>query len=170
MLPTENLDSVPKISPSDFEIMSTPISLDELYQALKSMKPSSAPGNDGITVKFYIHFWDLIKQDLFNCFTHAFLVGKLSSSQRQGHIRLLPKKNCNLLWIGNWRPITLLNVDYKILAKLFAKRLKDILPDVIHPDQRGFISNRRIIPQYLRCLCGYRNDFRSRRGLFNLFH
>ena len=144
LLPTEKLDSVPKISPDDFELMSTPISLDELHQALRKMKPSSAPGNDRITVKFYLHFWDLIKEDLFNCFNHAFLVGKLSSSQRQGHIRLIPKKNCNLLWIGNRRPITLLNVDYKILAKLFASRLKDILPDVIDPDQRGFISNRRI--------------------------
>ena len=38
----------------------------------------------------------------------------------------------------------MLNVDYKILAKLFAKWLKMILPDIIHPDQRGFIANRRI--------------------------
>ena len=81
LLPTDNLDSVPKISISDVEIMSTPISLDKLLQALKSMRQSSAPGIDGITVKFYVHFWDLVKDDLFNCFNHAFLVGKLSPSQ-----------------------------------------------------------------------------------------
>ena len=77
LLPTENLDVVPKISDVDLQVMSEDITVNELYQALKSMRPSSAPGNDGITVKFYLHFWDLIKDDLFNCISHSLVVGKL---------------------------------------------------------------------------------------------
>ena len=69
---------------------------------------------------------------------------KLSTSQCQGLIRLLPKKDRNLLVVSNWCPITLLNVDYKILTKLFAKRLKDILPKIVAPDQRGFIAGRHL--------------------------
>ena len=66
-----------------------------------------------------------------NCFTSVLSAGAV------------PKKSRNMLFIDHWRPISLLCVDYKALTKLFAKRLKDILPDIIHPDQRGFISNRR---------------------------
>ena len=81
LLPTENLDSFPKISDLDLQVMSEEISVEELFQALKYMRPSSAPGNDGITVKFYLHFWDIVKDDLFNCISHSLVVGKLSSSQ-----------------------------------------------------------------------------------------
>ena len=77
--------------------MSEDITVNELYQVLKSMCPSSAPGNDGITVKFYLHFWDLIKDDLFNCISHSLVVGKLSPSQRQGIINLIPSKEA--IWL-----------------------------------------------------------------------
>ena len=122
ILPSDGIDQSPTLSPNDQRIMAEDISMYELFLALKAMRPSSAPGSDGITVKFYLHFWDLISDDLFKSFQHSLLVGKLSISQRQGLIRLLPKKLRNLLFISNWRPITLLNVDYKILTKLFAKK------------------------------------------------
>ena len=143
-LPQDMLDETPCLSPNDSMIMSQKVTSEELLSALKTMKPSSAPGNDGLTVKFYLHFWDLVKEDLIKSFEHARIVGKLSSSQRQGLIRLLPKKLRNLLLISNWRPITLLNIDYKILTKLFALRMKDMLPFLIHSDQRGFVKGRRI--------------------------
>ena len=143
-LPSNDRDQVRTLVPAFQQAMSQEISINEMYSALKSMRTVSSPGNDGLTVKFYLHFWDLINEDLVNCFEYSYDEGKLSNSQRIGIIKLLPKKQKNLLLIENWRPITLLNVDYKIVAKLFAVRLKDILPDVIHPDQRGFIKNRRI--------------------------
>jgi len=49
-----------------------------------------------------------------------------------------------LLELSNWRPITLLNVDFKIAAKAIAKRLEPILPYLIHPDQTGFMKGRYI--------------------------
>ena len=121
--------------------MSEEISKEKLLNALKKMKPSSSPGLDRLTVKFYIHFWDLIKEDFVKSYKYFFEQGKLSPSQRQDLIKLIPKKLCNLLFLNNWRPISLLNVNYKILTKLFPVWLRDIMPDLIHPDQHGFVKD-----------------------------
>ena len=66
----------------------------------------------------------------------------LSPSMRRGIITLLPKKGKDQLFLKNWRPITLLNTDYKILSKVLAFRIKKVLPTIIHEDQSGFISGR----------------------------
>ena len=143
-LPVNILDDVPQISPHQYRIMAEPITLSELFKALQGMRQISSPGSDGLTVPFYLHFWEEIKHYLLASYNHAFRVGHMSISQRLGLIKLIPKKYRNLLLILNWRPITLLNVDFKILMKLFANRLKMILPDIIHPDQRGFIHGRNL--------------------------
>lgn len=63
---------------------------------------------------------------------------------KQGTICLIPKPEKDPLFIENWRPITLLNVDYKILASVLAKRLKRGLPEVISETQTSFMSNSHI--------------------------
>ena len=47
--------------------------------------------------------------------------------------------------LSNWRPITLLNVDYKIASKVIAKRIENVLPGIIHSDQIGFVKGRYIV-------------------------
>ena len=71
-------------------------------------------------------------------------IGKLSIDQRRGIINLIPKKNKDPRLLKNWRPISLLNTDYKIITKVLASRLKDILPSVINPDQVAYLKNRFI--------------------------
>ena len=68
----------------------------------------------------------------------------MSVSQRRGVITLLPKEDSDELLLSNWRPITLLNVDYKIASKTIAKRIERVLPYLIHPDQTGFMKGRYI--------------------------
>ena len=65
-------------------------------------------------------------------------------SQRNGVITLLPKKDKDPLLIKNYRHITLLTVDYKILAKCFANRIKQFMNGLIHPNQSGFLKGRNI--------------------------
>ena len=74
----------------------------------------------------------------------AYDVGKLSISQRRGVITLIPKVDSDLLDLQNWRPITLLNTDYKIASKALARRIETILPKLVHPDQTGFTKERYI--------------------------
>ena len=77
-------------------------------------------------------------------FNYAFSTGTLSISQKRGIISLIPKKNKDKCLLENLRPISLLNIDYKILTKAIAKRLEKVLPRVINPNQTGYIKGRFI--------------------------
>jgi len=65
-------------------------------------------------------------------------------TQRRGVINLIPKKDAEVFFIKNWRPIILLNTDYKIAAESIANRIKLVLPNVINHDQSGFLKGRFI--------------------------
>ena len=70
--------------------------------------------------------------------------GMLSSSQKQSIIKLLAKKDRDKRLIENWRPISLLNVDTKILSKTIATRLKKVLPSLSKSDQTAYVAGRFI--------------------------
>ena len=74
----------------------------------------------------------------------------MSISQRRGVISLLPKEDLNFLKVVNWRPITLLNVDYKIASKVIATRLEKVLDLLISPDQTHRHSPSRRMPGHIR--------------------
>ena len=116
----------------------------ECYNALKELKLNKSPGNDGFTAEFYCTFWPALGGMLVGALNEAFDRGELSSSQKQGVITLIEKEGKDNLQIKNYRPITLLNVDYKILSKVLAKRIKEVLGEIIHFDQVGYIKNRNI--------------------------
>ena len=89
-------------------------------------------------------FFDLLGEDLINCYNAAYKNGEMSISQRRGVITLIPKEASILLKLANWRPITLLNLDYKIASKAIAKRIEKVLTSLINSDQTGFIKGRYI--------------------------
>ena len=138
------LNKIPgdRMSLKSYNLLDKDFTEQELHSALKEMKLGTSLGSDGMTVSFYIEFWPVIKDLVFNSLQEAWIRGKLSTSQRCGLLKLIPKEGKDLFNVGNWRPITLLNVDYKILTKTFALRLSRILPDLIHSDQKGFIKGR----------------------------
>ena len=92
----------------------------------------------------FMHLWIQIKDILIESYNHSFKEGYLSCEQRRGVIRLIPKKDKDTSLLKNWRPISLLNVDTKILTNCLAQRLQKVLPSIIHSDQNGFIKNRFI--------------------------
>ena len=112
--------------------------------ALKQMQNNKSPGSDGITTEFFKVFWNTIKTFLVNSLNYSFQNKNLTDLQKQSVITLLPKSGKNTTNLDNWRPISLLNVDYKIAAKSIANRIKPVLPSIISPAQTGFIKGRYI--------------------------
>ena len=121
-----------------------PVTEKECYDAIMSMACDKSPGTDGLPVNFYRMFWDDLKELVCNVFNTCFHDGELCPSMKRGIITLLPKKDKDTMLLKNWRPISLLNTDYKILAKILASRLQKVLPCIIHGDQTGFLKGRYI--------------------------
>jgi len=139
-----NNDSIPKLDIQEAEGFDQEITLEECRKALFAMKPNKTPGSDGLSVEFYQNYWETIKQPLFMSYLQAYRTGSLSDSQTHGIIRLIPKQGKNQLLLANWRPITLLNVDYKILSAVFAARIRTVIRQLVHEDQTGFVPGRQI--------------------------
>ena len=108
------------------------------------MNNGKSPGLDGYTVEFYKIFWTDLKVFLLRSINQSFRDQEMSISQRQGLIKCIPKQGKSKLNLKNWRPITLLNVDYKIASSCIANRIKQSLVDIISPSQAGFVKGRYI--------------------------
>ena len=119
------------------------LTVDECFQALMGMSRSKTPGSDGFPMEFYVTFWEALGADLVRVLNLAFETGQLSTSQRRGLIIVLYKKD-NPLETKNWRPISLLNVDYKIATRAISGRLLGVLGSVIGPDQTCGVPGRTI--------------------------
>ena len=138
---SEGLTSLNNVEAEQCEGMLT---LEECAKAISNFQNDKTPGSDGFTIEFYRRFWNPLGKLMVDSFNYAFQTGKLSISQRLGIISLIPKKDKNLEFLKNWRPITLLNTDYKIATKAIAMRLEKVLPKIIHPCQAGYIKGRYI--------------------------
>ena len=103
--------------------MEGPLTISECNVILKTFKSNKAPGNDGLTADFYNYFWPLIGTLMVISFNTSFEKGELSTSQKQSIICLIEKKGKDRLLVKNWRPISLLNCDYKIASKAIAHRI-----------------------------------------------
>ena len=108
------------------------------------MNNNKSPGSDGLTTEFYKIFWNDIKYYFVNSINTSYDSGHLTQLQKQGIISLIPKKDKELTNLNNWRPITLLNIDYKIATKAIANRMKNVLPNIINNCQTGFLKGRYI--------------------------
>ena len=121
------------------------VTVNETTSALRIMKNGSAPGSDGLTIEFLKFFWHRIRGMVTNSFNDSFKEGQLSYTQRQGIITLIHKgKELERDKLSNWRPITLTNSNYKVLAKVLAERLGNVIHKIVNKDQVGYIKNRNI--------------------------
>ena len=98
---------------------------------------------------------------LFDSYLYSKSVGELSVSQRQAVIKLIEKRDKDKRYIENWRPVSLLNVDTKILSKCLASRFIPVLPSLISSDQTAYVKGRyigesiRLISDILDSTCKY---------------
>ena len=108
------------------------------------MPSNKSPGNDGLSKEFFETFWEEIKDVYINSLKQAKIKNTLSISQRQAVIKILEKKDRDKRFVKNWRPISFLNVDTKILSKALAAKLKPVLPSIISSNQTTYVEKRCI--------------------------
>lgn len=131
------------LSEEDKMLCDRKIAKDEVFNSLKKLSNGKAPGIDGIPVEFYNFFWSKLGDSYLELLEECFTTKELPLTMRTSVITLIYKK-ADRRDLKNYRPISLLCADYKIIAKLFAERMKRVLSKVVHHDQTGFVPGRNI--------------------------
>jgi hypothetical protein len=122
--------------------LTAPISILKIKSALLETNKNKSPGIDGIPYEFYLTFWDVIAHFL-DMLNHILERDSLTPSQGQAAIRLIPKSS-DTSRISEFRSISLLNCDYKIMASILERRLRQSLPATIGPHKKGGVPGRLI--------------------------
>lgn len=133
---------LPTLSAADRESLDSPITVQEILDSISSFQPAKSPGSDGLPIEFYKEYSELLAPRLLAVYLHAFHTGELPVSMREAIIVVLPKPGKNPLLCDSYRPISLLQSDIKILAKILARRLGKVILSLIHPDQTGFMPGK----------------------------
>lgn len=137
-------ENIVKLSDEQKNVCEEPILENELKEVIRNMKNNKTPGSDGFPVEFYKFFWKDIGSFLKRSLDYSFYSGQLSITQREGIITCIPKGDKTRTLLKNWRPISLLNTDYKILTAVLANRIKNVLPSIINSNQKGYLKGRFI--------------------------
>jgi exonuclease III len=120
-----------------------PFTIQELDNAAHKLNEKSAGGLDGIGSKFIKKFWVYLRVPLLSYSNFCFEKGSLSQSFNSAGIKLIPKKG-DITQIKNWRPISLLNCIFKVIAKAVDNRLSSLNEIILSRAQKGFTKKRQI--------------------------
>ncbi|KAM4809918.1 centlein [Rhinophrynus dorsalis] len=134
---------LPSLNSVQMEFLDAPITLEEIQSVIISLPAHKAPGPDGFSGIYYKKFAEILSSHMLQLFRLCSKKGSFPDTMLLAHISALPKpgkppKHCQNFW-----PISLLNTNLKIYAKMLASRLQTILPSLLHYDQVGFIKGRQ---------------------------
>ena len=135
---------IKKLSPEQSKACDVVITENELGATLRAMKNGASPGPDGFTVGFYKIFWKELKILVTQVTSEMFNNGSVPALFKCSVTTLIPKKGKDRRLVKNLRPISLLNVVYKLLTKTLANRLGNVIQSIISEDQTGFLKGRFI--------------------------
>ncbi|KAH9651249.1 reverse transcriptase domain-containing protein [Citrus sinensis] len=147
-----------------------PFTEEEVADALAQMCPTKAPGPDGLPAAFFQKHWSSVKEGVVTTCLHVLNEGGNLAPLNHTYIALIPKEN-KPKKVTEFRPISLCNVIYRIIAKTMENRLKQILNDIISPTQSAFVPGRLIMDNLVigyECLNKIRQSRSKKRGLVAL--
>ncbi len=133
---------LPQVEIELSEKMKKPIHPEEVASAIKGAARGKTPGPDGIPMEFYLIHINRMKYYLAEYFNNIFLNGEAHESFNESILSLLYKLKGLIKQLKNWRPVSLLNTDYKILTKILANRMTPALPKIIHENQTCGVPGR----------------------------
>lgn len=135
--------NLPKVSHDHQNNLTLPVTKIEVETALFQMEGNKAPGPDGYSVSFFQHYWELIQNEIFDMVANFFHRGYILKELNFTNLVLIAKKECPDS-PGDYRPISLCNVVYRIISKVQANKIKDLMPQLITEFQNAFVKGRNI--------------------------
>ncbi|GJX66823.1 RNA-directed DNA polymerase, eukaryota, reverse transcriptase zinc-binding domain protein [Tanacetum coccineum] len=142
--PSLERDMPNTISSDQCQFLERNVSKDEIKRSVWDCGSDRAPGPDGFTFKFFTTFWDLIEEDVYRFVQEFFNSGNFPNACNSSFIALIPKVSNSKL-VSDFRPISLIGCQYKIIGKILANRLSMVIGSCVSPEQSAFIKGRNIL-------------------------
>ena len=137
-----------RCSETDKEMLTSPVSAEEIKRVLFAMPTDKSPGPDGYTSEFYKSTWDILGSEFTLAVQSFFVKGFLPKGVNSTILALIPKKT-EARVMKDYRPISCCNVIYKVISKIIANRLKQVLPKFVAGNQSAFVQDRLLIENVL---------------------
>lgn len=134
---------LPSLTEDQNEKMIAEISEVELKKAISRLKSNKSPGSDGYTAEWYKELKYELIPVLLPTLNWVLREAQTPPSWKEAIITAIPKEGKDKIECGSYRPISVLNIDYRLFTAIMARRMEEFLPELIHNDQTGFIRNRQ---------------------------
>lgn len=143
---------LPTVGTDQNKILTKEISEEEINKAISRLKAHKMSGADGYPSEWFKTFREILVPLLKRCFNYILKGGETPLSWGQAIISVIPKPGKDKTECSAYRPISVLNIDYRLYASILARRLETIIPDLIDTDQAGFVKGRQTQDNVRRAL------------------
>lgn len=135
--------NLPTLTDEQNKRLLSPITEEEIHLAIKKLKKGKMAGTDGFSPEWYKIMESCLTPALLKTFNWVMQKKTVPPSWNEAIISIIPKEGKDRQECSNYRPISVLNIDYKLFASIISRRLEIILPLLIHKGQTGFIKQRQ---------------------------